>query len=212
MAALQSVLAKHTLILGSSSSSRRAILQNLGVPFSVVAAGIDEQAIRRDTPEALVIALAHAKADAVLAKLRSPSGAVTADSARSPLLITADQVVVHDGRILEKPVDAAQARSFIRGYSASSARTVGGIYVTDVATGVAASSLDVAEVFFTHIPEEVIDALVRDGSCMHCAGGLQVENPLVSPYVDRFEGPIDSIQGLGVDVLTRLLLQVAGDR
>ena len=112
MAALQSVLAKHTLILGSSSSSRRAILQNLGVPFSVVAAGIDEQAIRRDTPEALVIALAHAKADAVLAKLRSPSGAVTADSARSPLLITADQVVVHDGRILEKPADAAQARSF----------------------------------------------------------------------------------------------------
>lgn len=213
-AAFRSVLAGHSLILGSQSSSRKAILNQLGVPFTVVVAGIDEQAIRRATPEELVLALARAKADAILARLRAPSSAaLPADTAQRPaLLITADQVVVHDGAIREKPRDSAQAVAFIRGYSGSSARTVGGICVTNVMTGAAASSLDCAQVFFRRIPEDVITALVEDGSCLHCAGGLQVEHPLVAPFVDRFEGPMDSIQGLGVDVLAQLLTQVAEGR
>ena len=214
-AAFRSVLSGHSLILGSQSASRKAILSGLGVPFTVCVAGIDEQAIRRDTPEELVLALARAKADAILARLRAPSApALPSDTAqqRTPLLITADQVVVHDGVIREKPHDKAQAVSFIRGYSGSSAKTVGGICVTNVLTGAAAASLDVAQVFFRSIPEEVITALVEDGSCLHCAGGLQVEHPLVQPYVHRFDGPMDSIQGLGVDVLAQLLTQVAEGR
>jgi septum formation protein len=213
-AAFRAVLARHSLILGSQSASRKAILTGLGVPFTVCVAGIDEQAIRRDTPEELVLALARAKADAILARLRAPSSAaLPADAAqRTPLLVTADQVVVFDGVIREKPRDTSEAVSFIRGYSGSSARTVGGICVTNVVTGAAAASLDCAQVFFRHIPEDVITALVEDGSCLHCAGGLQVEHPLVEPFVDRLEGPMDSVQGLGVDVLAQLLTQVAEGR
>lgn len=77
-----------------------------GFSYTVSTAGIDEKAIREPDPRALVVALAHAKADAIIARLRSGD---EVGAGRRGVLITCDQVVVHMGRILEKPEDEAQA-------------------------------------------------------------------------------------------------------
>jgi septum formation protein len=63
-----------------------------------------------------VVALAHAKADAIMEKLRD-NGMMKEilDSQETTLLITADQVVVHDGVIREKPSTPEEARKFIKG-------------------------------------------------------------------------------------------------
>lgn len=55
-------------------------------------------------------------------------------------------MVVHGGKILEKPETAAEARSFIAGYSQSSAQTVGSVLVTNLNSGKEALAVDVAEV------------------------------------------------------------------
>lgn len=201
-AALQRLLASHTVVLGSSSSSRRAILQAAGVPFSVEAANIDEKALRRATPDELVLALAEAKAAAVLPRLAGRPG--------STLLITCDQVVVHRGVIREKPESLLEAHSFIASYSRDSASTVGGLRVTHVSTGRFAESLDLATVFFDAIPAHVVEAMVAEEAILWCAGALMVENPLIAPYVARIEGGVDSVQGLGLAAITRLLLEVGG--
>jgi septum formation protein len=79
------------IILGTRSPSRRAIVDQLAsrydFKYSVITADIDEQAIRREAPKELVLVLAHAKADAILAKLRKRTLPVTAG-----YLITCDQV------------------------------------------------------------------------------------------------------------------------
>ncbi|BAS83094.1 Os03g0229600 [Oryza sativa Japonica Group] len=49
------------LILGSSSASRRQILAEMGYSFTLLSADIDEKEIRKEKPEELVVALAHAK-------------------------------------------------------------------------------------------------------------------------------------------------------
>lgn len=86
-----------------------------GLKYDVVTAGIDEKAIRHDEPQQLVLALGRAKRDAILAKLHEQdAGSAPAATQRGPLLITCDQVVVHQGRILEKPEDEVQCREFIR--------------------------------------------------------------------------------------------------
>ena len=172
-------------------------------------ADIDEKAIRHTEPERLVMALAHAKAAAIRARL----AASTPPAVTSPLpalLITSDQVVVHRGAILEKPESADEARRFIRGYSQDCARTVGAIVVTHLTTGVVAEGLDSAAVFFGTIPEATIDALIAQGDVYYCAGGLMVESPLVAPHVARLEGGMDSIMGLGKALTARLLLEAAG--
>lgn len=66
--------------------------------YEPCSADIDEQAIRHADPAALVTALAKAKAAAIEAKLRSAGHT-------DGLLLTCDQVVVHEGEILEKPKD-----------------------------------------------------------------------------------------------------------
>lgn len=81
------------IILGTQSESRRAVVDELAAKFnfkySSITADIDEQAIRRQDPQDLVLVLAHAKADAIVKKLKASSSLVTPG-----YLVTCDQVRV----------------------------------------------------------------------------------------------------------------------
>ncbi|EKX52699.1 hypothetical protein GUITHDRAFT_92283 [Guillardia theta CCMP2712] len=172
-------------------------------------ANIDEKAIRSEDPEKLVLALANAKADALLqrhCKDGKWTGSEQVDESKVTLLLTSDQVVVHEGRILEKPEDQEEARSFISGYGRSPPSTVGAIAVTNVATGKRVTSLDKATIVFNSIPSDVIEEIVKDDMTLHCAGGLMVEDPRIQPYLVRIEGGMDSVMGLGKRT-TRSLLE-----
>lgn len=189
------------IILGSASQTRQSILKEMGYKdFEVITADIDESAIRAEAAEDLVTLLASAKAEAILAKImNNPAFNKRSDSdseERPTLLITADQVVVHEGVILEKPKSADEARRFIRGYGRAPASTVGAVLVTNLTTGVRVGGVDKTEVYFHAIPEDVIEALVEEGSVFWTAGGLLVEHPLVSPLVEAMVGSLDSVMGL----------------
>ena len=192
--------AGRVVILGSGSATRRAILSSMGIEYSIAKPDIDEKAIRRDDPRELVEALARAKAAALLERL----GEGASDGPRR-LLITCDQVVVHRGCVREKPSDAEEAREFIRGYGIDPPSTVGSTMVTDVSTGRSALAVDVNTVVFKPIPEDVINAIVDEGECMYCAGGLMVEHPLVQPYLVRIDGTLDGVMGLDANTVDRLL-------
>ena len=83
------------LILASTSPQRRAILEQLGLPFEVVAPRYEE---RGDDP------LEHA-----VGKARSVEGAGNPDQ---PVL-GVDTVVVCDGRVLGKPRSATEAERML---------------------------------------------------------------------------------------------------
>ncbi|XP_066383697.1 uncharacterized protein [Miscanthus floridulus] len=171
------------LILGSSSASRRQILSEMGYKFTLLSVDIDEKAIRKENPEELVVALAHAKADAILEKMQK-NGMMKeiVDSQETTLMITADQVVIHDGVIREKPSTPEEARKFIKGYSESHAATIGSVLITNVKTGARREGWDKAE--------------IEEGNVFYVAGGLLVEHPLTSPLVEAIVGTIDSVMGL----------------
>ena len=196
------------IVLGSKSFTRKAILAEMGVPYRVVVADIDEKAIRMDTPEALVAALADAKADAIVARMRSD-----ADDADDALLITCDQVVVHEGAIREKPESEAEACAFVRSYGASPATTVGAVLVTDLATGERFGPIvDRCVVHFDPIPDDVVDHLIAEGTCLHCAGGLMVEHPKMTALTRKTEGSTDALMGLSKASVGGLLLRALEKR
>ncbi|XP_068649894.1 uncharacterized protein [Aristolochia californica] len=194
------------IILGSASMSRRNILSEMGYKFTIMTADIDEKAIRKETPEDLVITLAEAKADAIISRLQEIDDYKT--KAVSTLLITADQVVVHGGVIREKPLSKEQAREFIKGYSGGHASTVGSVLVTNLKTGTRKGAVDKAEVYFHTIPDDVIENLIEEGIVLNVAGGLLLEHPLTSPFVEAVVGTADSVMGLP-KALTEQLLQEA---
>jgi len=189
------------VILGSKSFTRRLILEEMGIDPVIRVADIDEKAIGDRVewePERLVLALGHAKADAILA-----SGLYEGDTAG--LLITGDQVVVHENRIIEKPQDIEEARSFIESYGRSPPKTVGSVVITDIASGQRLEGVDTATIHFLPFPEEVIGQLLSDEMILKCAGGLMVEHDLVQPYLERIEGTIDSVMGLSKPLVYDLI-------
>ena len=58
------------LIIASGSKNRLSALNLAHIKYSALAADIDEKAIRHEQPRQLVLALAHAKADAIIQQLK----------------------------------------------------------------------------------------------------------------------------------------------
>jgi septum formation protein len=185
------------IILGSGSKYRQQLLRELGYAFEVISPDIDEQAIRFADPAELALALAHAKADAVLGELQSPA-----------LVITADQVVAHGGQIREKPGSADEARHFMRTGSDGPSETVSAVVVTDSATGRRAAGVDIVRIYLRPLPEALIEDRIADGEVFYCAGALRIEDPLIEPYIERIEGALDSVMGLPKKLTAQLIAEV----
>lgn len=185
------------IILGSKSIGRQLVLKNAGYDFEVITADIDEKKIRHENPEKLVLALAHAKADSILPKISVPA-----------ILITADQVVVCGGKILEKPRSEEEAREFLHYYLKNPMETVSSVVVTNTVTKKRAEGVDIAKVYFKNFPEAVIDQAIKIGRIMYCAGAMRCEEEPFSNYIDRFEGTKDSTSGLPLNLLKRLMEEV----
>uniref|UniRef100_A0A0A0LDW9 Maf-like protein n=1 Tax=Cucumis sativus TaxID=3659 RepID=A0A0A0LDW9_CUCSA len=190
------------IILGSSSVARRKILSEMGYEFTIMSADIDEKAIRKEKPEELVVALAEAKADAILGRLSTDD---FMKDAEPTLLITSDQVVIYEGVIREKPASKEEARQFLKDYSGGHAATLGSVLVTNLKTGFRKGEWDRVEIFFNEIPDEVINKLVEEGTVLYVAGGLIIEHPLILPYVKEVVGTTDSVMGLPKALTEKLL-------
>ena len=64
------------------------------------------------------------------------------------IVLTGDQVVTHDGAILEKPLDIHQAKSFVSRYATSPPSTVGSVVLTHFPSGIQVSGVDSATIVF----------------------------------------------------------------
>ncbi|XP_040998851.1 7-methyl-GTP pyrophosphatase isoform X1 [Juglans microcarpa x Juglans regia] len=217
------------IILGSSSIARRTILAEMGYEFTIMTADIDEKCIRKDKPEDLVMALAEAKADAIISKLQTINHQekdveqtilIAADTAEAilqrpigdyikdaepTLLITCDQVVVYEGVVREKPSSKEEARQYLKDYSGSHAATVGSVLVTNLKTGFRKGEWDRVEIYFHEIPDEIIEKLIEEGIVLNVAGGLIIEHPLILPFVKQVVGTTDSVMGLPKALTEKLL-------
>ena len=196
------------VLLASSSKWRRALVASvLPAGFELVetfvSPDIDEKAIRRDDPGEMVLAIANGKMDSALGKLDASDDV--------DVVICADQVVVFNGSVREKPTSEAQAREHLLSYGSTGfpAECVNGVVVCAVATGERFEAVTVAKQWFKRVPVHVAEALIRKGDVMNSAGSFVVEDALLKPYLDRREGEIEAIQGMPA-ASTRDLVERAG--
>jgi septum formation protein len=205
---LQQFASNVHLILGSGSSTRKLILDSNSFKFEVVKADINEKEFgdrSSGAPTELVQMLSNAKADAIM-RQHFPAGLIT--PSENIFLLTADQVVVHNGKILEKPCDEAEAVRFMNSYSGHHCTTVGSLALTHLLTQTRVSDFSTATIHFNSIPQLVIDSIVSEGTCLHCAGGLMAEHELLQPYISHIDGTVDSIMGLSCELLERLFVNI----
>lgn len=170
------------------------MLERMGYQFDIMPSDIDEKSIRHDDPKILTMTLAHAKADALLPRIMEPS-----------ILITSDQVVLWNGTVREKPLNAGEARAFLKSYAQFPAETVTAVVTVNTSTRKRFEGLDTAKVWFRDIPNNIIDQVIADGFVFRQAGGFSIEHPFLKSYIERIEGEIESVIGLPKDLTERLI-------
>jgi 7-methyl-GTP pyrophosphatase len=184
---------QRTLVLGSTSRYRRALLERLGLPFVVIAPGIDEDARPGEAPGATALRLSEAKARAV------------ADRFDDALVIGSDQVANCDGRPIGKPGDRMRAFAQLRELSGRTVVFHTGVALVDTRSGSCRSELvDVTSTFRTLTDVEIATYLDREQP-YDCAGSVRSEALGIVLFERIASDDPTALIGLPLIALTRLL-------
>jgi septum formation protein len=174
-----------SLLLASTSPRRRQILEQLCVPFDVVAPRYEET---EDDP------VAHA-----LGKARS----VLAEADGRPVL-GCDTEVVCGGRVYGKPADAGDAEEMLESLAGRTHEVVSGLALITPAWEEV--HREVTQVAFRELTPRDIAWYVASGEWEGRAGGYAIQGRGAA-LVERIEGDYLNVVGLPVALLVRLLAE-----
>jgi septum formation protein len=184
------------LVLASQSPRRRLLLEQLGLPFSVIPADIDELSLPLDMiPSEYVKALASSKAQAVAEKLGNESA----------IVLGADTIVVIDGNILNKPLHPEEAYSMLRSLSGRTHYVYTGISIMQVPLMKTITSYQMTEVTFRILEDDEIYAYIATGSPMDKAGAYGIQEDFGAVFVQKIVGCYYNIVGLPLEMIYGIL-------
>jgi septum formation protein len=176
------------LVLASTSPQRRAILEQLRIPFEVAAPAYVED----DPPGADPVALVRAHAEG---KARSAhvEGRVT---------LGVDTTVHLDGRVYGKPATADDAVSMLRQLSGRTHAVLSGLCL--LGPGFEPVAHEITDVRFRALRPADVDTYLASGEWAGRAGAYAIQG-LGGRLVERIEGDYLNVVGLPGGLLVRLL-------
>jgi septum formation protein len=171
--------------LASASPRRSELLQQMGVPFEVWAAGLDEGQLPGEPPADYVMRMACAKADRVWTD--------AAAEARPRPVLGADTVVVLDDTVFGKPAGEPQA---LRMLEALSGRTHMVLTCVAVREGdEIGTALSTSEVRFRATTAAERRAYCATSEPYDKAGGYGIQG-LGAVFVEQLKGSYSAVVGL----------------
>lgn len=182
------------IILGSASPRRKEILGYFTLPFEQVASDFDEDAVAfTGDPQAYASHLAVQK------------GTVLASRFPEDLIITADTVVYHNGKIYNKPKDEAEAYGFLKALSGEWHQVFTAVAV--FRNGQPHVGVEGTKILFNTLSDENINNYLHHFNFTDKAGGYAIQQGGCMA-VARIDGCYYNAMGLPVNTLRHLLLKV----
>jgi septum formation protein len=178
------------LLLASRSPQREAILEQLGIPFDVVAPSYEEDEASGADPLELVRRHAAGKARSVAA------------GSRERPVLGVDTAVVLDDELYGKPADETDAARTLDALSGRTHEVVSGLCL--LTPGWEAVEHEVTRVTFRRLTPRDIAAYVASGEWEGRAGGYAIQGR-GAVLVERIEGDYLNVVGLPAALLVRLL-------
>jgi septum formation protein len=176
-----------TLVLASSSPRRLDLLRQVGIrPDRIEHPDIDESPLKDELPRPHAARLAHAKAEAVAAKL----------TPQSAFVLAADTVVACGRRILPKTETEAQARRCLALLSGRRHRVHGAVCVL-APDGRHAARIVTTMVAFKRLTENEIAWYLAGGEWQGKAGGYAIQG-MAAAFVPSINGSYANVVGLAV--------------
>ena len=183
------------LYLASASPRRRALLEQIGVPFALSTVAVDETLRPGESPEIYVLRLALDKARAGYARLP----VATADKA---WVLGADTSITVDQRILGKPRDQAEGLAMLECLSGTTHHVYTGVAL--VGKEQEGSRLSVSAVSFRSLSREEREDYWCSGEPADKAGGYAIQGR-GAMFISRLEGSYSGVMGLPLFETAELL-------
>ena len=179
----------YKIILASNSPRRKTLLEGLDIDFEVrVTPGIDESHPPDLSPEEIPVYIAQKKADAYLTTIQADE-----------LIITADTVVVLEGKIIEKPSGKNEAMAMLKRLSDRKHQVI---------TAVTLNTVDKQEIFsvassvvFATLTDEEIAYYVDHYKPYDKAGAYGIQEWIGYIGVCSIEGSFYNVMGLPIQRL-----------
>jgi septum formation protein len=176
------------LILASTSPQRRSILEQLQIPFEVIAPTY----VENDPPgiEAVDLVRSHAE------------GKARSVHAEGRLTLGVDTAVVLDGRIYGKPVDRDDAARMLRDLSGRTHTVASGLCLLGAELELVEHEL--TDVTFREVTSEMLGSYLESGEWEGRAGAYAIQG-LGGRLVERIEGDYLNVVGLPGPLVVSLL-------
>lgn len=188
-------LRKRNLILASRSPRRQMLLDGLDVSFEIKVKNTKE-VYPKDLPvEEVPIYLSILKSKAFdITKLYD-----------NDIVITADTIVVLDGKIIGKPKSKKEAIKIIQSLSGNKHTVITGVCLTSNKKQVTFSAK--STVYFREISTEDIEYYVEEYSPMDKAGAYGIQEWIGYIAIEKIEGSFYNVMGLPTQMLYEELLK-----
>ena len=181
-------LDNYEIVLGSQSPRRNELLKGLNLNFTVEIIDVEENYPKSIVGVDITMYLAEKKAKAYISKMKD-----------NTLLITADTIVWHEGKVLGKPVDENDARKMLQTLSGKTHQVI---------TGVCISTLKqkkifhvISEVRFSRLSPLEIDYYLENYQPYDKAGSYGVQEWIGYVGVEHINGSYFNVMGLPVQRL-----------
>ena len=186
-------LSRYNIILASNSPRRKELLSGLNIPYKIkTLPDIDESYPDNLIGEDIAIYIAKEKANAYLDQLDG-----------NTLLITADTIVLLDGKIYGKPSDDTDAKQMLHDLSGKTHQVITGVSIT---TKEKQESFGVSsEVRFAKLEDDEIEYYVSNYKPFDKAGAYGVQEWIGYVAVEYISGSYFNIMGLPIQRLYREL-------
>ena len=191
------------IYLASRSPRRRELLAQVGIQFDTI---VFRDAPRKDSEIDETPHVGEAPIDYVqrVARAKAEHGWRIVGGRRllSQPVLAADTTLEFDGKIIGKPVNAADARAILQRLSGQTHRVLTAVAVAF--EGRLESELSISEVSFGLIEEDEIRSYVATGEPIDKAGAYGIQGH-AGMYVERLAGSYTGVMGLPLYETTQLL-------
>lgn len=188
-------LKSYNYVLASQSPRRRQLLNLLGLNFEIFIPSIEENH-NGEKP------ISYAK------KLAEEKAAVANKHFTRKIIISADTIVVLEGKILEKPTSNQDAFRMLRLLSGKTHVVYTAICVINQLNNKKLIDYEKTLVTFRELSRSEIKEYVESGSCMDKAGAYGIQDDLGAVFVKKINGCYYNVVGLPLQKLYVMLHKI----
>ena len=174
------------------------ILRQIGAEFEIMPADIDESVSEELTPQDAVCKIAERKAVFIKEKLEN-------EEIGDFFIISADTVVVADGKIIGKPQNDENAYEILKGLSGKTHRVLTGF--TLCTKDKVYTSFESTQVIFRKLLDDEIYRYIKSGEPADKAGAYGIQEK-GSVFVESIAGDYFNVMGLPVCRINKVAKEI----